>query len=641
MGLRENLEYRVKLRERCARDERFRKAIWQACKEDILYWFGSFCFLYEPRPRADALGNVLPKCIPFIPWEHQVPAVKAVSAVLGSKDICALKSRGEGFSWIAALLGLHDWIFDPLSKVGFVSNTELKADDPGNLDSLLAKIDWELVRLPKWMVGEKDVDWKRSLSDHSFVNLRNGAQLNSFAATADAGRGGRYKWFFADEMAAWDLGKDRKFLEAIRASTECRFVVSTPNGATGAFFDMVHVPSNAVQIRIHWTQNPYRNRGLYKILDGVPVPVDGKRNPIPVEYVGPGQEVKNLYSRLRAKGFRLEGKLRSPWYDNECDRSDATPQSIAQEYDLDFGGSSYRVFTADFMEKAQSTTCQPLLRGTFDFNPETMAIEFEPQKEGGDCKLWVQLDANGQPPHGQYVVGVDIGSGLGGSFTSNSVCEVIDRVTGEQVLEFSSNMMEPSDFASSCVAISKWFHDAYLGWESNFGGGFTKRVKKLGYDNVYYRTQQWTRGRKKTKEVGWWTDDRTKELLCSDFIRKTKVGEIVVRSEDLVRECGEYVRAGSKSAIVHILSVNTADESSRGKAHGDRVIAFGVAIQLMEDRPLLQKEKSASTTKGPPPANTLAWRVEQWERHDKPLSEWEDGTLADVAGSSVRGGFLD
>jgi hypothetical protein len=599
----------------------------------------AFCWLVEPRPRFDECGRQLPKAIPFIPWDHQEPAIKTMKENLGIRDIAVYKSRGEGFSWISVLLAQHDWTFENMAKIGLVSSTELKADDPGNLDSLLAKIIWNLDRQPAWMVGEKDRDWKRIVTGHSLVNLRNGSQINAFAATSDTGRSGRYKWFLADELAFWDIKKGREFMESIRASTECRLAISTPNGSEGAFYDMIHVPSNVVKVRVHWTQNNYRNRGLYKIVEGAPEPVEGRHNPMPFEYIGPGEEVQNLFSRLRAKGFRLEGRIRSPWYDTECDKADSTPQSIAQEYDLDFGGSMYRVFSPEFMEKVRDTVRRPLHRGVIDFNTESLDVDYTDRMDAGECKLWVELDANGNPPVGTYVLGVDIGSGQGGSHTSNSVCEVINRVTGEQVLEWASNMIEPSDFASLCVAIAKWFYNGYLGWEANFGGGFTKRVIALGYGNVYYRTVMWRKAKKKQKEVGWWTDDRTKELMFSDMYRKARSGEVVLRSDDLLRECGEYIRSGPKSSIVHVLSTSTSDASSRGKAHGDRVIAFSLAVQLLEDRPVLDRDR-VDVTSGPPPVNTLAWRVLQWDRKDK-LDDWEDGTLGDVARQGKGSGFLD
>lgn len=626
--LEANIAYRLAMRERAATDVGFRRAMWQACREDVLFFFSAFCWLYEPRPRFDASGRKLPKMIPFVPWEHQIPAIKEMRDNMGTSDIVVFKSRGEGLSWIGVLMALHDWLFDDMAKVGLVSNTEKKADDPGNMDSLFAKIDWELTKLPSWMAGEKDIHWKRNLAEHSLVNLRNQSQLNAFAATADAGRAGRYKWFLADELAFWDRGKDREFLEAIRESTESRLAISTPNGSSGAFYDMVHNPSSVVRIRIHWSQNPYKSRWLYRIVGSVPVAEPG--HTLAPEYDPPTDAVRDRWLRLRAKGFKLEGLPRSPWYDAQCDRADATPQSIAQELDLDFGGSMFRVFSADFFDKAKSTLMGPQLVGKLSYHPETLESDFI-EGVNGDFQFWCQLDAAGKPPVRKYAIGCDIGSGLGGSHTSNSVLEVIDKLTMEQVAQFTSNTIEPSEFGELAVVAANLFHNAYLGWESNFGGGFTKRVLDLGYGNVYRRTVHWKKGRKKTKEVGWWTDDRSKELMFSDLHRMVKAGEFTIRDAELFRELGEYVRTGPQSKIEHVLAVSTTDQSSKGKAHGDRVIATCVALQVAKDRPA-DTMSAKDEPSGPPPPNTLAWRVEQWRQEDADgRDEWDDRTTGDLA----------
>lgn len=635
---KENLKYRIRLRELCARDERAAKVVWEICKSDPLYFFQAVCFLVESRPRFDEEGKLLPEVIPFILWEHQIPAIITIYENLGIRDIAVFKSRGEGFTWIVSLLALHGWIFGGMYKVGLVSQTEDKSDDPTNLDSIGARLDWELARLPTWMVGTKKIDWDRSISDHSWVNYRNMAQINAFAATSNTGRAGRYRWFLADELAFWETGKDKKFMESIRGSTESRLCVSTPNGVGGVFYEMVHRPSNCVRVRVHWTQNTVRNRGLYKIIEGRPEAVDPLHNPIPPEYIGPTEDVKNLFSRLRAKGFRLEGTLRSPWYDTECDRGDSTPQSIAQEYDLDFAGSEYLVLQPEFFVKARDTVCRPVQQGTLDYHPETIVAEFADRGGTGDCKLWVPLDSRGRPPVSTYVIGGDVASGTGGSYCSNSVCQVVDRVTGEQVLEYASNSIPPEEFGELCVAIARWFYDAYLGWEMNFGGGFTARVKALGYNNVYYRTQLWHRSKKKTKEMGWHTDRKTKGALFSDLQRMVKGGSVVLRSEDLVRECGEYSYDGGNSEIKHKSVIGSDDPSAQGEAHGDRVIAMGVAIQLMLDRPLIERGFAVKDHSGPVLPDTLAWRVQQWE-HEERLrgGEWDDGTLGEIA----SGAFLE
>jgi hypothetical protein len=628
-GLAENLQYRIDLRKRAAVDLGFRRALLAASKHDILFWFNAFCFLFEPRTRFGSDGRQLPKIIPFITWPHQDPIILEIRKLLGSRDVGIEKSRGEGMSWIGVLFALHDWLFDPSSKVGLVSNTEKKADDPGNMDSLFAKIDWELTKLPRWMAGERDRDWKRNLSDHSLVNHRNFAQINSFAATSDAGRGGRYKWFLCDELAFWDRPNDSKFMVSIRGATDSRLVISTPNGSEGEYYTYMKTPSSVVTLTLDWKDNPTRNRGLYEFKGGKPVAVDPLNNPLLKSYDPPTPDVLDVFSKLRRKGFRMEGRRRSPWYDDECNRADATPHTVAQELDRDYGGSVYKYFGNDFMEQAGKGVRAPEIRGILSYHPETLKPDFD-KSDDGQLLIWCPLDIRKRPPKHQYVVAADVGTGLGGSYTSNSVACVLNLNTSEQVAEFASNTMPAADFADYCMAMAKWFYDAFLIWEHNGpGASFTNRVKLQNYGNTYRRKSQFKNSVKYTNDLGWWTTRDTKESMFSAFYQAVKSGELTVRSDDMVKECAQYVRINGR--ISHVLAGTTEDQSSRGEAHGDRVIAACVGLQAAKERPLASQALAEETLDNPS-RNTMAWR----EKYHKELNsadrnEWDGRTADDLA----------
>lgn len=635
--LSQNLAYRLDLRKRAAADAGFRRAVLTACKHDVLYWMSAWCFVYEPRVRFGPDGRQLPKTIPFIPWTHQAPVIREIKANLGIRDIGVSKSRGEGMSWIGILLALHDWLFDPGSKIGLVSNTEKKADDPGNMDSLGAKVDWELTKLPSWMVPR----FKRNQSDHSWVNESNFSQINAFAATSDAGRGGRYKWFLPDELAFWERGQDSRFMASIRGATESRLVISTPNGSDGEYFSFMHSPSgNLVTLTLDWKDNPTRNRGLYQILNNRAVAIHPLENPLLPEYAGMDQSVLDLWSRLRRKGFVLEKRHRSPWYDGECDRADSTPQSIAQELDRDFGGSMFKYFLNDFTEQANKHVRPPTMRGMLSYHPETLKPEFDTSGDG-QVLLWCQLNAKRQPPSHQYVVGADVSAGLGGSYTSNSVAQVIDLTTGEQVAEYATNTMPPVDFADFCISLAIWFHNARLIWEHNGPGpAFTKRVRYRQYGNAYRRKLQFKNSVKNTSDLGWWTTRDTKELMFGEFRQAVKAQELVLHSNMLVGECGQYVVKGGK--IQHVLTADTEDETGKGEAHGDRVVACCIAYQGVKERPLMSTALAKQTQSlDSPPIGTLAWREKY---HDDLLRQdndpWDQRTTDDLAaGGRFREGF--
>jgi hypothetical protein len=595
-----------------------------ACRHDVLFWMNCFCYVEEPRTiRVD--GLVLPTTLPFITWPHQDGPIRQMRENLGLRDIGVEKSRAQGLTWIACLLALHDWIFTPGSLVGFVSKTETDTDSPENPGSLFAKLDWELKRLPSWMIGVEKEDWKRNLAQHSLTHFKNRSRIVGYANTPNMARGHRVRWFLLDELAAWNAGDDEQAMTSTQYVTPSRLLISTPEGTDGAYYRAMHEPSNMLRIVVDWKDNPWQNRGLYRHVQGKMVALDPVNNPLPPNYEA---ESRELMTRLRQKGFKLSGETRSPWYDEQCDRTNANPKSIAQELDRDYGGSMYRIFGGDFVAKASLDVQIPKVRGTLTYHAETLKPEFD-RSSDGPFHLWLNLDSKVRPPEQHYVVGCDIASGLGGPYSSNSVLCVLDGVTLEQVLEYATNTTPEEEFADLAIATAKWFHDAYLIWERSgqSGQGFTKRVLDQHYPNIYRRVIFHRRTRKRTQEAGWVTGHTTKEIMLGELRRSVLAGELKIRSRTALQETGYYARVRGK--IVQTLSHQAQDDASVGVTHGDRVIAMAVALQGARDRPWPKDGEPSAVQEIP--TNSIAGRNREWDEVRKESSkDWDGRTTWDL-----------
>lgn len=628
---RKNLAYRLKLRQRAEGNPAVQRAMIEACKLDALWFFNTWAWLYEPRPRKDENGKPLPMFIPFITWPHQDPVITQIMDALGYRDIGIEKSRGEGASWIAVWAAIRDLVFFPASAIGLVSKDENSVDNPDDSDSLMWKVQFGLDRLPSWMRPKLE----RNLTKHTIRNVENGSVITGYAATGDVASGGRKKWFLMDELAKFKRGPDEEAMASTQHVTDSRLVVSTPKGNEGAYYTLMHEPTNMLHLVLDWKENPTRNRGMYTFKGGMPVAVDPK-NPLPEEYSPPNRETLNMLSRLRVKGYKIEGCVRSPWFDIQCDRPGATPQNIAQELNRDYGGSMFRIFGHDFMAAAElKIERNPRITGILDYHEENLAPKFD-TSDNGPIKLWTTLDSQNRPPPRPYVIGCDVASGLGGSYTSNSVIQVIDQVSMEQVLELSANTIPPDDFADLAIAIAKWFYEAHLSWEHNGpGAAFTNRVIKRRYSNVYYRTALSKRGKVRTKELGFWTDERSKEVMFAEMRRMIQGKELIIHSDALLKEFGQYVRINGK--IEHVLNASAPDDA-KGKAHGDRVIALGVAIQAMKDRPLMSQSIDDAISQNPP-RECMAARNSDYEASLAKESEvWDDREISDLTRPRSRGG---
>lgn len=645
--IRANLRYRDRLLMRCERDLGFRAAVREAAKLDILFFLNALFWLHETRPRKTADGRDLPSLIPFVTWPHQDPAILMIREQLGKCDIGVEKSRAEGMSWIMLAMAIHDWLFRPECLVGLVSSTEDKSDS-AKLGSLLGKVDWELRKLPPWLVGVKGsmsnrtCDWARNHRDHSFVNFRNESQICAYAATGDVGRADRFLWFGFDELASndWQVSNnDDKALESVRGSTDSRLFVSTPNGTRGAYYALMHNDSNMQKQRLEWRDNPTKNRGLYRFVKEGIVAVDPVKNPLLPHYNPPSAMVVDRWSRLRKYGFDLTKHTRSDYYDWECDRAGSTPQSIAKELDLDYGGTMRHVFPTEIVRIATESVQKPTSRGEFAVNDERKH-EFE-YSETGPFLLWTTLDAQRNPPEGLYVACCDLAAGHAGSHSSNSSLVVVDMTSRSQVAEFCSNAIPPELFAEIAVAVCKWFHGAFLNWEHmGPGTAFTSQIKRIGYKNCYSRDEDWmfkSKTRKKSRQALGFVTTRagSKEKMFGDLREAIRRDELFIRSQAMVDEFSHYV-FGESGRIENAL-VRTASEIS----HGDRVIAIAGAVLAMRRRPLPAKsDKKAKDwdPNSPPPYGTLAYR--NWEHEQlaaRSSDDWDDRSTADLAKPADRG----
>lgn len=617
-----NLQFRLELRERARRDVGLQRELRHICQEDFLFFLNAFAWLYEPRPRFDKKGNRLPKEIPFITWPHQDPVAVVLDQLLGREDIGLKKSRGEGASWMAIWKALKDWTFETLSTIAMVSRSKEAVYNGKDPNSLFWKLDWGRKRLPIWMVGVEDKEngWERNLSENTLINNAMQNVIIGYAATGKAGSGARTDWFLLDELSKFPRPQDAEVMESILSVTDSRLVVGTPLGAVGAYYEIMHSKSSIQILTLHWVDNPTKNRGLYRMQHGKIIPVDPFNNPLPAEYRDDNPKIQELFRVLKGRGYNLEKGPRSPWYDKQCMRASSTPQSIAQELDMDFSGSSRQYFGYEFLEEIAKTTKDPILRGNIRTEPGKSGV-FWSSEESGTALLWVPLDDQGDPPIGEYVVACDLSSGSGGVSTSNSVLFVMNANTKEQVFEYAINNIMQPDFAELAINVARWFHDAKLGWEGNNATAFTEKVFGSDYKNLYLRPILFKNRRRQStrSEISWWTSEKTKPVMFADFEHAVRMKQVAIRSYSIREEAAQYIYddVGRIEFNGHI----------NDKNHGDRVIAACVALQMLKEHIVKPVGSVEAQYVG-----TMEWRDRLYSEEDQEDDGWDHSVPAELVG---------
>jgi hypothetical protein len=566
------------------------------CSRDCLFFINTFCWILEARSAAEwqtenPLGSA--NEIPFITRSYQADVIQRSVKVLGRRDIGVPKSRETGVTWIYVAIAVWDWLFHAGTHIGLASKDEASVDDANDPDSLFSKIDFLIKRLPRWLL--KKENFNRNLTTHTLSHLQNGSTISGYAATGNIGRGGRKKWFLFDEFHFFPTGPDSESLESSQHVTRCRIFVSTANrrrGESGAFYDVINSGARNLElIEIDWKDDEQKARGLYESTrvgesDFFQLKI------IDEKFWREFLIEDGIYRHPTIEGenypFILDGKKRSLYYDFECNRPGATAHSIAAELDRNPTGAAAQVFDSSILKSAIARALPPMsfaevYRDPND--PKEWKLDFQSE---GAMTLWCPMD-DGKPPAGDYVFGFDIALGTGGSMSSYSAIAGFDKRSGQQVMEWRSNRMDPIEFAELGVFLCSLFHDAYLIPEANGAGTmFIKRVTELGYGNLFHRRKRETAGSERTGNPGYTNQDG------GDLIFKTLQTAIKARSAHVhsmvgLREMGRYFYKNGK--VVHSGEQSETDESARGKAHGDMAIAIALAWYGVEDWPVHEEEK--------------------------------------------------
>ena len=606
----ENLQWRIRCRERAIVDKRFRDVLWQACMEDVNFWCAFATWGYDPRARF--------KVVPFIPYTHQVKVLVAMDEAINtaereerSVDVILDKARAQGGTFGYLWVDLRRWLRDPMFSAGYVTRNEDLIDSKSDSSTVLWKIAWAIDKLPFWM----QPSFERHLGHHTFINNENGALLRGYSAGQDVAAGGRATVFTVDEAGARDFvagGKDEAVQESIQDVSNCIRLVSARYLDQGVFHEACENPDtkqNGVHLVLDWKDHPIHSKHSYIVREGIPVAIKPEDQPEVTRY---HKDNPDLRARLERKGFKYEGVIRSPWYNMRCLRPTATPRLIASQLDRSPREAVGKVFASDLLDRMKRQHCKsPVWIGNPVFDAETCKLTGLIPREDGLLKLWFRPGLDDSPPLGPFTAGCDIASGGVGSYSSNSVISILDDRTGEQVLEYAVKGLEPRPFARRVVGLCMWMRNALLGWEdSGVSGGFAKEIMEvLYYGNVFFRDVTQLGSQKKSRKPGWPCRDADKADMFEQMALAMEQGKFTPRSEEMITECGEYEWDGTK--IVHAPSKN---KGASDKNHADRSIASAGAWMVFSTDNAVHKIDTDEENSHIPEYGSFLWREQQERR---------------------------
>lgn len=589
----QNLQWRADMLQLAEEDEDIRVDLYTACSQSVLFFINAFVFtlrIFEPDAETGNIKQAEHSHIPMVTWPIQDKHILRLEHCIDyGESLLTDKSRDMGATWDHIVVYVHRFLFRDSESHLLLSRKEDAVDqidglpknypfgplaDPG---TLFGKIDYVLNRLPDWMLP------RMNRKKMHLVNLDTGTRIDGESANATAGSSDRRTSIMMDEMAKMKEGESIK--RSTRDVTACRFPCSTPNGA-GTAYSKWRLSGTIPVFILPWWEHPEKGRGRYVAKDDL--------------------------GRF---------KIRSPWYDAECEAR--SPKEVAIEIDMDHVGSGDTFFESVILEEHRvlfaklpmRTMHIGFMKKIADDQVPDILIKKDLAKlryvPNGAWRVWVPLTRGRPDQTRSYTLGVDISKGQG---ASNSVISIMCNETGEKIAEFADANTPPYEFARIAVAACLWCGGRtwpLLIWENNGDPGFDfgrQVVHTFNYPNIYFSRQAGTISEKRGKRYGWRSSPEEKAAALGLLRRAYAHGGFTNHSEEALEEAKTYVHYDGGG----IGPAELVEESaSARKCHGDRVIADMLCVVGAGDAP--------RTHRTPPKTShrTFIGRMKAWKKKKK------------------------
>lgn len=202
--------------------------------------------------------------------------------------------------------------------------------------------------------------------------------------------------------------------------------------------------------------------------------------------------------------------------------------------------------------------CVPGERGELEKHGGTITFV---KSDKGCLEVW-------EPPKRgrQYFIGADVAKGKADG--DYSCAPVYDD--DKRLVAMWHGHIDPDLFGSSIlVKLGRWYNDALIAPEENNHGLTTINAMKNDYENIYKRTTHDKVTDEEKKELGWWTDSKTKPLMIDNLAKLIRDRQLGCKSELMIKELMKYV-------------VGDNGDTNASSGHDDTVTGSAIILVVMD-----------------------------------------------------------
>lgn len=233
-------------------DPELRTILKTLCSQDPIFFFTFFCYTKDPKKT--------PANLPFIPYPYEKDLIRWVENHLKNKtDALVEKSRQMGITWTIMTLILWHYLFDHDFVTICGSRKEELVDKRDKDDTLFYKLDYNLQRLPRWLLPKRYNPTK----DRRHLLLVNRERENTIigeSSNENFGRGGSENLAFLDELGTWPEASAS--WAAVSEAAQTKLAISTARPF--CFFKTLRFSKQIDVKTIHWRLHPEKDDAWYQ-----------------------------------------------------------------------------------------------------------------------------------------------------------------------------------------------------------------------------------------------------------------------------------------------------------------------------------------------------------------------------------------
>lgn len=573
--VRENLLYRNELLTACQKDKSTLVSVLELAKRDVLFYFNTFLWAEDPfADKNQRHGIPQMRFRPIVTYPFQDEFILDLkNAISGGEDIIADKSRDMLATYMVLGVFLHGWLFSG-HKYMISSWKEDEIDGKDDTSTLFGKIRLNLRLHPDFLLG--GFEMKR---DSSYMMLRhpNGGTIVGSAASPNLASGRREDAIFTDELSKW-LNHSHEAWTSISDATKCKIGVWTPRGSANKAAELMNGSEVKRKHHLLWYKHPEKCFTSKEHLEFVRA---GKvRDKV-------GSYTVQLSTKKAPSGCYVDqnGKIRSEWYDDECEKRDK--DDVAENLDCNYLTSGNPVFDTSKCQRGKMSSEAPRAIGNLIWrihpkfsergecvNQNQLSVEFV-ENSNGNVLLWEYPKANWE---NGYLISADCAEGLEqGDYDSARVL----RRFGEKpkIVASLHAHMKPFEYAEELAKLGTYFGNACIAVEreGHSGGAVIETLRKI-YRNLFHKEIMTKGYPEMTDRIGWFTTAMTKPVIIG-FLSKAI-------SESLYDDPDEAFWNETLTFVNNDGKLEAQGKSQGQKCFDDRVMAEAIVLWVNSQVPL-------------------------------------------------------